>query len=275
MQQGVKSRKNSFIIGQIEAFYEEECSIKNKHFLIMILIPIIHRIPLLSLQLDSWSLAWYLAVDLCNCFYQLLDEGSKMTVRVFTDLITGFQKATNNKKHFLRLPDSKNSSQKVLKTETQGINAMQVADALRSTSLLLKESHEPEITYSNYQVKKKDEISCPLVCFVVLVIEPKDLSILVLVFFSSSFQSEVSSIKISKSRSPYQRISISFILPCHRPNDFIYQPIRATYIHSIQKDIPQHQEFIFRTRNIIFNPAFSKLFCTLESRDHANSFEDE
>ncbi|KAL6066316.1 hypothetical protein STEG23_033454, partial [Scotinomys teguina] len=52
-----------------------------------------------------------------------------------------FQKATNNKKCFLRLPASKISSQKVLKTETQGINAMQVADALRSTSLLLKESH--------------------------------------------------------------------------------------------------------------------------------------
>ncbi|KAL6087918.1 hypothetical protein STEG23_014456, partial [Scotinomys teguina] len=52
-----------------------------------------------------------------------------------------FQKVTNNKKHFLRLPASKNISQMVLKTETQGINAMYVADALRSTNLLLKESH--------------------------------------------------------------------------------------------------------------------------------------
>ncbi|KAL6069817.1 hypothetical protein STEG23_014838 [Scotinomys teguina] len=38
-----------------------------------------------------------------------------------------FQKATNNKKQFLRLPASKRSSQKVLKT--QDINVMQVADA--------------------------------------------------------------------------------------------------------------------------------------------------
>ncbi|KAL6035022.1 hypothetical protein STEG23_027999, partial [Scotinomys teguina] len=41
-----------------------------------------------------------------------------------------FQKATNNKKQFLRLQASENSSQKVLQTETQGINTMQVADAL-------------------------------------------------------------------------------------------------------------------------------------------------
>ncbi|KAL6041272.1 hypothetical protein STEG23_022978, partial [Scotinomys teguina] len=41
-------------------------------------------------------------------------------------------KATNDKKQFLRLPASENSIQKVLKTETQGINAMQVADALRA-----------------------------------------------------------------------------------------------------------------------------------------------
>ncbi|KAL6083744.1 hypothetical protein STEG23_029441 [Scotinomys teguina] len=54
---------------------------------------------------------------------------------------TEFQKATNNKKQFLRLPASKNSSQKVLKTETQVINAMQVADALRSTSFVPKQSH--------------------------------------------------------------------------------------------------------------------------------------
>ncbi|KAL6044553.1 hypothetical protein STEG23_035181 [Scotinomys teguina] len=42
-----------------------------------------------------------------------------------------FQKATNDKKQLLRLAASENSIQKVLKTETQGINAMQVADALR------------------------------------------------------------------------------------------------------------------------------------------------
>ncbi|KAL6030568.1 hypothetical protein STEG23_036525, partial [Scotinomys teguina] len=36
------------------------------------------RIPLLSLRLDSWSLAWYLAVNLCIYFHQLLDEGSMM-----------------------------------------------------------------------------------------------------------------------------------------------------------------------------------------------------
>ncbi|KAL6036278.1 hypothetical protein STEG23_024014, partial [Scotinomys teguina] len=40
-----------------------------------------------------------------------------------------FQKTTNNKKQFLRLPASGNSSQKALKTEIQGINAMQVANA--------------------------------------------------------------------------------------------------------------------------------------------------
>ncbi|KAL6081113.1 hypothetical protein STEG23_032804, partial [Scotinomys teguina] len=50
-----------------------------------------------------------------------------------------FQKTTNNKKQFLRLPASGNSSQKALKTEIKGINAMQVANAL--TSFLLKERH--------------------------------------------------------------------------------------------------------------------------------------
>ncbi|KAL6054412.1 hypothetical protein STEG23_008098 [Scotinomys teguina] len=57
-------------------------------------------------------------------------------------ILSEFQKATNDKKQLLRLAASENSIQKVLKTETQGINAMQVADALRSTSLLLTESHE-------------------------------------------------------------------------------------------------------------------------------------
>ncbi|KAL6088245.1 hypothetical protein STEG23_035079 [Scotinomys teguina] len=45
-----------------------------------------------------------------------------------------FQKTTNNKKQFLRPPASENSIQKVLKTETQGIDAMQVADALSTQS---------------------------------------------------------------------------------------------------------------------------------------------
>ncbi|KAL6069980.1 hypothetical protein STEG23_001489 [Scotinomys teguina] len=45
-----------------------------------------------------------------------------------------FQKTTNNKKQFLRLPASGNSSQKALKTEIKGINAMQVANALSSST---------------------------------------------------------------------------------------------------------------------------------------------
>ncbi|KAL6090668.1 hypothetical protein STEG23_023452, partial [Scotinomys teguina] len=49
-------------------------------------------------------------------------------------ILDKFQKATNDKKRFLRLPASENSIQKVLKTETQGINAMQVAAALRTLS---------------------------------------------------------------------------------------------------------------------------------------------
>ncbi|KAL6056148.1 hypothetical protein STEG23_003086, partial [Scotinomys teguina] len=57
-----------------------------------------------------------------------------------------FQKATNDKKQFLRLPASENSIQKVLKAETQGINAMQVADALRETTYTRKHADE-SITY--------------------------------------------------------------------------------------------------------------------------------
>ncbi|KAL6057963.1 hypothetical protein STEG23_015831, partial [Scotinomys teguina] len=45
--------------------------------------------PLPSLQLDSWSSAWCLAVDLCVCFHHLLDEGSMMTIRVVINLMTG------------------------------------------------------------------------------------------------------------------------------------------------------------------------------------------
>ncbi|KAL6087654.1 hypothetical protein STEG23_030580 [Scotinomys teguina] len=53
--------------------------------------------------------------------------------------ITGyeFQKATNNKKQFLRQPASKNSIQKVLKTETESINTMHVGDALSASSIVL------------------------------------------------------------------------------------------------------------------------------------------
>ena len=61
-------------------------------FLIMILAPPpppTHAITLPSLQLDSRSLDWCLAGDLCICFYQLANEGSMKIVRVFSNLITG------------------------------------------------------------------------------------------------------------------------------------------------------------------------------------------
>ncbi|KAL6037788.1 hypothetical protein STEG23_001791, partial [Scotinomys teguina] len=72
-----------------------------------------------------------------------------------------FQKATNNKKQFLRLPASKNSSQKVLKTETQGINTMQVVDTLMSTSLLLKESHGKRCEVPTGEVDDKQQFEKP------------------------------------------------------------------------------------------------------------------
>ncbi|KAL6092320.1 hypothetical protein STEG23_003252, partial [Scotinomys teguina] len=37
------------------------------------------RLPPLSYKLDSWSLSWDLAMDLCICFHQSLDKGSTMT----------------------------------------------------------------------------------------------------------------------------------------------------------------------------------------------------
>ncbi|KAL6074394.1 hypothetical protein STEG23_037268 [Scotinomys teguina] len=67
-----------------------------------------------------------------------LDSSSSFPCPAFLVIAKSFQKSTNNKKQFLKLTASGNSSQKVLKTEIQGINAMQVAVALRSTSLLLK-----------------------------------------------------------------------------------------------------------------------------------------
>ncbi|EGW01739.1 hypothetical protein I79_015263 [Cricetulus griseus] len=39
-------------------------------------------IPPPSLKLDCRSLAQCLAVDLCFCFHQLLDEGSRMAFKV-------------------------------------------------------------------------------------------------------------------------------------------------------------------------------------------------
>ena len=41
------------------------------------------------LQQDSVRLPQCLAVGLCNCFHQLLDEGSLVTIGVVTNLITG------------------------------------------------------------------------------------------------------------------------------------------------------------------------------------------
>ncbi|KAL6092310.1 hypothetical protein STEG23_017878, partial [Scotinomys teguina] len=46
------------------------------------------RDPPPTLQLDSYSFAWHLVVDLCICFHQLPDDVFMMTVRVFTSLIT-------------------------------------------------------------------------------------------------------------------------------------------------------------------------------------------
>ncbi|KAL6049898.1 hypothetical protein STEG23_019453, partial [Scotinomys teguina] len=57
-----------------------------------------------------------------------------------------FQKTTNNKKQFLRLPASGNSSQKALKTEIQGINAMQMP--LRF--LMRERDQESSLNYITY-----------------------------------------------------------------------------------------------------------------------------
>ncbi|KAL6081246.1 hypothetical protein STEG23_025066, partial [Scotinomys teguina] len=53
-------------------------------FPFMILMPLAQRNSLLSLRLESWSLA----VNLCICFHKLLDEDSMMRIKVFTDQIT-------------------------------------------------------------------------------------------------------------------------------------------------------------------------------------------
>ncbi|KAL6038514.1 hypothetical protein STEG23_000600 [Scotinomys teguina] len=42
-----------------------------------------------NIYLVFWSSSQCVAVDLCICFYQLLDEGSMMTIKVVINLITG------------------------------------------------------------------------------------------------------------------------------------------------------------------------------------------
>ena len=54
-----------------------------------VLDPVAPTILLPSLQWDSLSLAKRLALGLCICFHQLLDEGSLMTTEVVTNLIIG------------------------------------------------------------------------------------------------------------------------------------------------------------------------------------------
>ncbi|KAL6083501.1 hypothetical protein STEG23_017265, partial [Scotinomys teguina] len=82
-------------------------------------------------------------IDVIMQYYHIKEQCCEITKQYSNTRVQpcDFQKATNDKKQFLRLLASENSIQKVLKTETQGINVMQVADALRSTSLLLKERH--------------------------------------------------------------------------------------------------------------------------------------
>ena len=50
--------------------------------------PFDHIIAPSSLQLDSRSSVQCLAVDLCICIHQLLDEGSMMTVKIVINLLT-------------------------------------------------------------------------------------------------------------------------------------------------------------------------------------------
>ena len=56
-------------------------------FSIIILSSLAPMFPPPSHCLDSWSLAWFLVLDLC-LFHQLLDEGSMMIVGVYINLIT-------------------------------------------------------------------------------------------------------------------------------------------------------------------------------------------
>ena len=58
-------------------------------FSVMIFILFAHIFLLPSLELDSQNSAQCSAVELYICFSQLLAEGSVMTIRVATHLITG------------------------------------------------------------------------------------------------------------------------------------------------------------------------------------------
>ena len=55
----------------------------------MTMISLAHTILPLSLQYVSQNMDQYLAVDLCICFHQLLDECFLMTIRIVTNMITG------------------------------------------------------------------------------------------------------------------------------------------------------------------------------------------
>lgn len=55
----------------------------------MTLITLGHPILPLSIQQDSLFSAQYSDVEFCFCFQQSLYEGSLMTIRVVTNLITG------------------------------------------------------------------------------------------------------------------------------------------------------------------------------------------
>ncbi|KAL6063532.1 hypothetical protein STEG23_000297, partial [Scotinomys teguina] len=52
-------------------------------------------------KLDLWSLAWYLVVNLCICFHQLMHEGSMMlrskTMNVFVDFAVSYWSNKLNK----------------------------------------------------------------------------------------------------------------------------------------------------------------------------------
>lgn len=68
--------------------FHELSSTGSIHFSTLILISLAHIFPPPLLLLDSWSSVWYLVVDLCIWFHQLLDGGSVMIVGVFNNLIT-------------------------------------------------------------------------------------------------------------------------------------------------------------------------------------------
>lgn len=57
-------------------------------FSFMVLTFLAHICPPPSLYLDCHTSSWFLFTNLCNCFHQLPNEGSMVTVEVFTNLIT-------------------------------------------------------------------------------------------------------------------------------------------------------------------------------------------